>query len=181
MSELGTRYERVAAGFSSRLDLVPEDRWESPSPCDQWSAREVVAHSAAVHRNVVGMVGVKVDKDHIPGDAAAAWHQAADLVLGALADSEIAAAKVESRAGPMTFEELAATLLTADTLVHTWDLSRAVGLDEQLDQDAVAAVHAYLLPRAEQMRVPGGFGPEVSPPPGADPQTRLLSFTGRRP
>lgn len=171
----------MAAGFGSRLDQVPEDRWDSPSPCDQWSAREVVAHSASVHRNVVGMVGVKVDQDHIPEDAAAAWHQASDLVVGALADSGMAASKVETRAGPMTFEELVATLLSADTLVHTWDLSRAVGLDEQLDPDAVAAVHAYLLPRAEQMRVPGGFGPEVSPPPGADPQTRLLCFTGRRP
>ncbi|NNM96191.1 MAG: TIGR03086 family protein [Candidatus Dormibacteraeota bacterium] len=181
MSDLATRYGRVAAGFRARLDSVPDDRWDSPSPCDKWSAREVVAHSAAVHRNVVGLVRTGTDQDHLPEDSASAWHQASDLVARALADPGLAAAQVQSRAGPTTFEELVATLLCADTLVHTWDLSRAVGLDEQLDPEAVAAAHAYLLPRAQEMRVPGGFGPEVSPPPGADPQTRFLCFTGRRP
>ena len=32
----------------------------------------------------------------------------------------------------------------------------------------------------EMMRTPGGFGPKIDPPPGADVQTRLLAFTGRR-
>ncbi len=181
MSESATRYGRVAAGFRARLDSVPQDRWDSPSPCDQWSAREVVTHSASVHRNVVGLVRPGTDQDSTARDPANAWNQASDLVASALADPGLATAQVQSRAGAMTFEELVATLLCADTLVHTWDLSRAVGLDEQLDAEAVAAAHAYLLPRAEQMRVPGGFGPEVSPPPEADPQTRFLCFTGRRP
>ena len=33
---------------------------------------------------------------------------------------------------------------------------------------------------ADQIRFPGGFGPALDPPPGADGQTRLLCFLGRR-
>lgn len=32
----------------------------------------------------------------------------------------------------------------------------------------------------EAMRGPGAFGPELTPPEGADAQTRLLAFVGRR-
>ncbi|HVD03576.1 MAG TPA: TIGR03086 family metal-binding protein [Candidatus Dormibacteraeota bacterium] len=181
MSEESTRYSRVAAGFRSRLDAVPENRWDAPSPCDEWSARAVVAHSALVHRNVASMVRPELRQGTVHDDPPTAWHQASDLVAAALDDSGLSGVEVQTRAGHMSFAELVATLLCADTLVHTWDLARATGLDEGLDPEAVAAAYAYLAPRGEQMRVPGGFGPEVDPPPGADPQTRFLCFTGRRP
>ncbi|MGA9774366.1 MAG: hypothetical protein WBU92_00405, partial [Candidatus Dormiibacterota bacterium] len=113
-------------------------------------------------------------------DPASAWRSASAAVAEALADPERAATEVKSRAGVMTFEQMVGTLLCADTLVHTWDLARATGLDERLDPEAVAVAHRFLLPRGDQMRVPGGFGPAVEPPPGADDQTRFLCFTGRR-
>jgi hypothetical protein len=31
------------------------------------------------------------------------------------------------------------------------------------------------------LRVPGGFGAKLEPPPGADEQTRFLAFVGRQP
>ena len=45
----------------------------------------------------------------------------------------------------------------------------------------------YLLAEAikgfpsEGMRGPGAFGPEITPPPGADEQTKVLAFLGRQP
>jgi hypothetical protein len=77
------------------------------------------------------------------------------------------------------FEQLVGTLLSADTLIHTWDLARGAGLDENLDARSVAAVLAFMMPNDELLRVPGGFGPALEPPAGADEQVRLLCFAGR--
>ena len=181
VSEVADRYARVAEGFRSRLAAVPAGRWHSPSPCEGWAARDVVVHSSSVHRNVAAMLSPPAGQTP-PADAdpASAWRSASAAVAEALADPERAATEVKSRVGVMTFEQMVGTLLCADTLVHTWDLARATGLDERLDPEAVVVAHRFLLPRGDQMRVPGGFGPAVVPPPGSDEQTRFLCFTGRR-
>ena len=67
-----------------------------------------------------------------------------------------------------------------DTLVHTWDLARAIGQDERLDADAVTFSFDALRPNDEAIRGPGSYGPRLDPPPGADEQTRFLAFLGRR-
>jgi uncharacterized protein (TIGR03086 family) len=69
--------------------------------------------------------------------------------------------------------------MCTDVLVHTWDLARAVGGDEQLDADAVAAAYSGLKPMDAMIRQPGVFGPKVDTPAGADVQTEFLNFLGR--
>jgi uncharacterized protein (TIGR03086 family) len=81
--------------------------------------------------------------------------------------------------GEQPFATLVDTLLCTDTLIHTWDLARAAGLDERLDADAVARARAFVEPLGDMMRSPGGFGPPLEPAPGADDQGRFLAFCGR--
>ena len=76
---------------------------------------------------------------------------------------------------------LVGRLLCADTLVHTWDLAGATGQDERLDPDGVARAIEFLTPIDEAMRGPRGFAPKITPPAGADEQTKLLNFCGRAP
>ena len=45
----------------------------------------------------------------------------------------------------------------------------------------VEAAHAFLQPNDEMLRGPGAFADKIEPPDGADAQTRLLCFVGRRP
>lgn len=82
-------------------------------------------------------------------------------------------------AGTQTFETLVGRLLCADTLVHTWDLARATAQDEHLDAEAGTKALEFLRSVGEAIRGPGGFGPEITPSPGADTQTVLLNFGGR--
>jgi uncharacterized protein (TIGR03086 family) len=81
--------------------------------------------------------------------------------------------------GEQTFESLVGRLLCTDTLVHSWDLARATGQDEQLDPAAVAASAELLTPIDEAIRRPGGFAPKIDPPGDADEQTQFLCFCGR--
>jgi uncharacterized protein (TIGR03086 family) len=69
--------------------------------------------------------------------------------------------------------------LCTDTLIHTWDLARATGQDEALDEEGVTKAMEFLTPIDEAIRRPGGFGTKVEPRPDADAQTRLLNFSGR--
>jgi uncharacterized protein (TIGR03086 family) len=109
----------------------------------------------------------------------ARWAAATELVRASLDNPERASAAVGGPFGEQTFESLVGRLLCADTLFHTWDLARATGQDERLDEDAVGKAMAFLEPMDEDIRRPGGFAPKIAPLPGADPQTRLLNFGGR--
>ena len=81
--------------------------------------------------------------------------------------------------GPQPAEQVIGRLICTDVLVHIWDLARAVGGDESLDPDAVAAAYSGLKPMDAMIRMPGVFGPKVEAS-GTDLQSEFLAFLGRR-
>jgi uncharacterized protein (TIGR03086 family) len=183
MSEIADRFRKLAAGFTQRVEQVPPDRWSNPSPCEDWTARDVVAHLVDASGIFLGFVDREVPRNpSVDDDPAAAWRNARDAVQAALDDPAVAATEYEGFAGRSTFAGGIERFLAPDVLVHTWDLARATGLDERLDPDEV---HAMCLATAaidddSFMRQPGVFGPKVDVPADADEQTRYLAFTGRR-
>ncbi|MFV0315722.1 MAG: TIGR03086 family metal-binding protein, partial [Microthrixaceae bacterium] len=70
-----------------------------------------------------------------------------------------------------------------DLTLHTWDLARAIGGDEELPQPLVAAVWAEMEPLRDNIAMLGlfGEGPSGEVPDDAPLQTRLLDLVGRRP
>jgi uncharacterized protein (TIGR03086 family) len=119
---------------------------------------------------------MEVDPD---GNLAEQWTAASAAVMDAVTDSEQASKTVGGMFGEQPFETLVGRLVCANTLVHTWDLARAIGVDEQLDPDAVTHCAGFLTPIDESIRRPGGFGTRIDPPSDADEQTRFLNFCGR--
>jgi uncharacterized protein (TIGR03086 family) len=180
MTEISDRYRRVAGEFTARVVAVPDDAWERPSPCDEWNARDVVNHVVDASGRFLGRVGVELPAEASQrDDPAAAWAAARDAVQGALDDPAIAGREYESPMGATTLERTIGMFGIGDTLVHTWDLARAAGLDERLDQEEVLRVAALMEANDEMMRGGTAFGPKVEVPDDADEQTRLLAFTGR--
>jgi len=180
VSEVSDRYGRVAAAFAARMDGCPADRWSAPSPCEGWTARDVAAHAVDVQRRVAATVGSEAVPVAPEEDAAAAWDDATADVSAALDDAPTASRVVTTPFGELPFEQLVGGLGCADALVHTWDFARATGQDERLDAEAVEVAGTYLTPISDRLRGAGAFGPELSPPEGADAQTALLCFLGRR-
>jgi len=181
MSDVANRYATIAGGFSRRLEGAGL-HWSNASPCEGWSARDVAEHVIRTNRAVAARLDdsgpQSADENEDPIDA---WQKASSVVQDALADPDRAGTIVGGMFGEQTFEQLVGTLLCADTLVHTWDLAQATGQDDRLDTDAVVAALGFLETIDEQIRAPGGFGPKLEPPAGADSQTAFLCFTGRRP
>ncbi|ADB32230.1 hypothetical protein Kfla_3167 [Kribbella flavida DSM 17836] len=195
MSAAADRFDRVAQGFLARIEAVPADRWNNPTPCPNWTARQVVAHVINEQRRMLATVrrtdpedlygvpvapmGVVPEPAH-DADLPAAWREIGSALTEAIDDPACTPVALPTPAGPMPFEQVAETL-PEDVLIHTWDLARSTGGDERLDEEAVRHVLARLEPLDEVLRQPWAFGPKVTPPAGADLQTELLCFVGRRP
>lgn len=182
MASTSERYATAAEGFARVLEGVPADRWDSPTPCEDWTARELVEHAFSVGRDVLGSVGCPhpAPTGTTGPDLALEWRALAEAVLAAADDPEIAGRTGDSPAGSLAFKQLVASVLTHDVLVHTWDLARATGQPEQLDADLVRSAYEKMQPFDEMMRRPGMFGPKVEVPDDADDQARFLAFVGRR-
>lgn len=175
------RYARVAARFDEVVHAVPADRWGSPAPCEGWVARDVVDHLCEWVPAVIGRSGLTPPPAAGDGPVER-WEALHAFLAGALADPATAAASFD--AGPpgrMTVARAIDQLVTPDVLVHTWDLARAAGLDERIDEELAAELLEQMGPMDEVLRASGHFGPKVEVPDDADAQTRLLAFTGRRP
>ena len=188
MGEIGARFEKVAAAFSSRVAAVPAGAWDRPAPCEGWVARDVVRHLLEWLPGpgfLLGTFGVETGPiPSVDTDPMAAWAVVRDAIQRALDDPAVAT-RVED-CGPPGRLSLAAAVdmtCTPDVLIHTWDLARATGLDERLDPDEVrrqlAAIDALPPEVDEAMRSSGHYGPRVAVPDDADDQTRLLAFMGR--
>lgn len=189
MSDIARRFEKVAAGFTARVEAVPADGWERPAPCEGWVARDVVRHLVEWLPGpgfLLGTFGVETGAiPSVDADPAAAWIVVRDAVQRAL-DDPVVATRVEDCGPPgrLSLEAAVDMTCTPDVLIHTWDLARAAGLDEQLDRDEVhrrlAGIEALPPEVDAAMRGSGHYGPRVEVADDADEQTRLLAFMGRR-
>lgn len=176
------RFRRVAAGFTERVQAVPEEGWTAPAPCEGWTARDVVAHLVGWVPGVLGAAGVVFPPEASDDDPEVAWVAVAETIQAALDDPEVAERRFDAGPpGELTVAAAVDMLVTGDVLIHTWDLARAAGLDETIDEAVAAGMLAGMEPMDEMLRDSGHFGPKVEPPPGADVQTRLIAFTGRTP
>jgi uncharacterized protein (TIGR03086 family) len=73
-------------------------------------------------------------------------------------------------------------LLVMDSVIHSWDLATAIGVDAGLDEQLVEQVYGVLAPRAEGggLYARGSFAPPARPlPDGATPLERLIHIAGR--
>ena len=176
----GERFAVVAAGFERRIVECPADRWDEPTPCLPWNARELVEHVLDVFGSVLAAVGATIPDSASSGQLAR-WHASKAAMLAAVDDPILAAHVIPSPIGDFALKQVVGGVILHDLLIHTWDLARATGQDEQLDPGNVAAALAKMTPFDEFLRGPAMFGPKVTPPPHADEQTQLLCFLGREP
>ena len=181
MSDVQERYRRVAAGFGAAVAAVGPDRWDAQSPCEEWSARDVVGHVVSGHRGVIaGIRGGEPAPLGPDDDPKRAWEDAVRGMETITGDPEALGKEVDGPTGKMPAGEIIGRFVTMDLLVHTWDLARAVGADERLDEAAVREAYEVLKPMDAVIRQPKVFGPRLEAPPGADVQTEFLYFLGRR-
>ncbi len=181
MTDVQDKYRHVSSGFDAAVRAVTPDRWEAQSPCELWQARDVVSHIVAGHRSVIARVkGGESQPLLADEDPKEAWEEARRALDEITGDPVAVAKEIDGPTGSMPAGQIIDQFVTMDLLVHTWDLARAVGADERLDEDSVRHAYEALKPMDAMIRLPNVFGPKLDPPPDADLQTEFLYFLGRR-
>lgn len=184
MSLAAVRFRRVAGRFTAVAQGVPDDGWDQPSPCEGWSARDVVRHLVTwVPPFLHDGAGLELpDGPSVDDDPVGAWAALREGIQALLDDAALAAQPFDhEQAGSYPLEEAIALFVLGDVLVHTWDLARATDQDPDLDPDEVTAMLAGIEPMADALVASGHYDPPVDVPPDADDQTRLIALTGRQP
>jgi uncharacterized protein (TIGR03086 family) len=190
MNEIADRYRRHADAFESKVAAVRPDQWTNPSPCEKWTARDVVDHIVSMHGSMLMPVGRALAP--AGDDALANFRAARAAVEEVLADPALAGQQTDTPAGRMTVAEQIDQVVSNDLVLHGWDLARATGQDDTMDPADVdrlwgstTAIPPELM---ERYRTPGAFGPgvevfgpEVAVPEDAPLQDRLLGLIGRNP
>ncbi|MEV6411519.1 TIGR03086 family metal-binding protein [Kribbella sp. NPDC051718] len=191
MDQIAERYRRRADAFEQKVAGVRPEQWENQSPCEKWSARDVVEHVVVMHGVMLRPAG-RVLETSVQDDPLAAFRAARTAVEAVLDDPELAAQDCETPAGRMTAADQIDRVVSDDLVLHGWDLARATGQDETMDPvdvERLWASNSAIPPEViEQYRTPGAFGPgievfgpEVSVPESAPLQDRLLGYIGRQP
>ena len=182
MSDIVERFERVTGQFTERVRAVPAEAWDNPSPCEDWTARDVVGHLTDWIPGFFGAQGVQFPAvPSVQDDPPAAWETVRAVISDALADATVAGKQVETPFGTQSLAETVDMLVTGDVFTHTWDLSRATGQDESLDPEQLQIMISGMGAIPEEMfRADGMFGPRIDVPDDADDQTRFLAYVGRR-
>lgn len=179
-------YAKALAHFGRRVFQVEADQWSQPTPCTEWSVRDVVNHVTAEQLWVpallggatVGEVGDRFDGDVLGTDPAAAWSAAAAAACDAFAEDGAMDGTVHLSYGDSSALAYCRQL-TGDTVVHAWDVSRAIGASPRIADDLVAAALDEVTPYADGLADTGLFAPQLETAPGSSRQTRLLALVGR--
>lgn len=181
MDEVADRYRRLATAMTTKIEGVPADAWSNQSPCERWTARDVVRHVVEVHGMFQGLVGRSlVEHPPVDEDPAGAFAAVRDQMRADLEDPNRAAEEYDGRLGRSTSGKAVDGFVCFDLVIHGWDLSRATGQDDTLDPRDVEQVQAAVDAMGDVMRENGVVGPPLEPPDGASAQDRLLSALGRQ-
>jgi uncharacterized protein (TIGR03086 family) len=145
-------------------------RWNAPSPCTEWDARGVLEHVIGFH-DVLLLRPLQAKPERPKDDPETRWTLTVEALFAALARPGVLDAQRESLLG----------VLTTDVVVHTWDLSRAIGLDVTLDQRLCEIGLQRAQAHREQFEASDMFASPVPVPGGASVQDRLVGLFGRDP
>jgi len=176
------RHRQIGGRFTQRVQGTRD--WDVPAPVAGWSARDVVRHLTQwLPAFLSGGAGITLASGPpVDQDPVAAWQVLCDAVQ-ALLDDPATGGRVlaNPHTGELPLDRAVDQFYTTDVFMHTWDLARATGQDDELDAGFCAQLLAGMEQFEDAMRSSGQYGARVAVPAGAGPQARLLGFIGRDP
>jgi uncharacterized protein (TIGR03086 family) len=168
-----------AARFTDVVARIDDNGWSRPSPCEGWTARDVLEHVIESQRDFLTRQGIALPE--AAGDSPAQrWATHLDAVRSRV-DDEVAATEYDGYYGRTSIGDTLANFYGFDMVVHRWDLARATGLSCEFTDDEMDRLEVALEGFGEHAYAEGVFERPVELPAEAPRQDRLLGLMGRNP
>lgn len=184
MSENLRKYIKTVYALDAVVQRTPADAWDNQSPCEEWTAREVLGHTIWGMKRMTAIAqGTEHPAEQAEADVAgpnpvATWNGCRTALLAAVDTPGALQHEFDGPFGKMTLDA-AMGIFFADPLLHAWDIATAVGLDPIIPADLAEVAHANLSAAGDSLRGPGMFGPEVKAPDGASAIEKFVAISGR--
>ena len=176
------------------VTLIRDDQWDGPTPCTQWTLRQLVEHMTSENRGFAAAAdGETTDRTvwdvlDLSGDLRADYVESAERVVRSfnrdgVPDGEFWLPKVKDSVRFPARQAIGFHLL--DYVVHSWDVAASLGHPIAFDEDLVAAVQDVAdkdVPDGPLRHRPGAsFAPAIPVDDGMSAQDRMLAALGRPP
>lgn len=178
-------FVRASAFFGELVREVADDEWELPTPCAGWDVRTLVAHVVIGDSQIPALLAgeaVEEVQEYSPTvlgtNPLAAWRGTALAAIRAFAAPGALEQRYQHPVGNVRGRTVIG-FRVSDSLVHAWDLARAVGEEVLLDPELCEYCLDFWFPMAATLPASGHFSPARLPADGAGPAERLLALLGR--
>jgi len=166
----------AAERFTAVVDRTTD--WSAPSPCEGWTAADVVDHVVDSQRDYLSRMDVPLP-DRPTGSPDLVWAGHLSAVRPLLTD-ELRAREYDGFFGRTTMGATLDDFYGFDLLVHGWDLGSAGGRPTTFTDADMDALEAAFEGFGDHAYDDGVFREPVDVAEDADRQTKLLARMGRR-
>lgn len=180
LAQLATALDATGALVAA----VRTDQWSAPTPCADWSVRELLNHlvggNAAFAAILTGRTPPDRAADHLGDDPAAAYRAAGEALRAAFDEPGVLERVVSVPIGPVP-GRVALHLRITEILVHGWDVATATG-QPTTGLPADLAEHELVFSRGKLGDLPPGrrpFAPSQAVTDHAPAIDRLAALLGR--
>jgi uncharacterized protein (TIGR03086 family) len=179
-SDLLDSYRAADGPLSAVVASLTPDQWAAPSPCEGWTAADVLGHVVDTQRSFLTDRGVTLGPaPDVAADPAGAWATHRDEVLDRLADPSVAGIEYDGHFGRTTVGDTLVRFYVFDMVAHRWDIATAAGRDERFTDAELDQLEAGIEGFGPAVHMEGVCKPGVEAPEGADRQSRVLATMGR--
>jgi uncharacterized protein (TIGR03086 family) len=182
MTPIAERISHLSDRFEALIENVSPGDWGNQSPCDEWSARDVVRHVVDVHQMMLRPLDRSLSPaPSVDDDPLGAFQAARADIAGVLDDPDLATTEYEGFFGRAIVEQTIDRFLGFDLVIHGWDLASATGQPMTMEADEIDRIRAQVDGLGEALRGPGVCKQPVDVADDASDQDKLLALLGRDP
>ena len=164
------------------IDRIAVDQWTAPTPCTEWTVRDVVSHLVGMNLVFVALLEDSPmparEADRLGADPAGAYRRSAAALQAAAARPGFLERSQATPLGVATGVERLQWRI-ADLLAHGWDLAQATGVVADLPDDLLERALTFVQAQLPRQPRAGRFAEPQPIRDNAPALDRLAAFTGR--
>jgi uncharacterized protein (TIGR03086 family) len=173
---------RASAVMGDLIDRITADQWTAPTPCTEWTVRDLVNHLVGMNLVFVAMFEESPmparGADRLGADPAEAYRRSAAALQAAAGRPGVLERSQATPVGAATGAERLQWRIV-DLLAHGWDLAQATGVAAELPDDLAEQALTFAQVQLPSQPRAGRF---TDPQPIRDNALaidQLAAFTGR--